>query len=350
MPFRLKVSVVILFSFLGLLLIGPLIIPIPPLADTVPERSLADPDSRFISVNGIEVHYKTAGNPEEGPSFVLLHGFGSSLYSWQKVMDDLSSYGFVVAFDRPAFGLTERPLPGDWQGRNPYSSEAQVELTLELMDALGVQEAVLVGNSSGGAVAAELGLSHPERVLGLLLADAAIYRMGGPPRWSRWLLHTPQLNRLGPLFMRQLAGAPGQGFLEAAWSDPNRIDEATREAYRKPLRAENWDRALWELSKASREAALEERLGGLERPVLVLSGDGDRIVPPDLSERLSSDLPQAEYALLPGCGHLPQEECPELFMEVVDRWLRTEGFVGDASSESAGVLFLAFSGKKAVLD
>jgi pimeloyl-ACP methyl ester carboxylesterase len=252
---------------------------------------------------------------------VLLHGFGSSTYSWQAVLDALAERGFVVDFDRPAFGLSERPMPGEWQGQNPYTPEAQVELTVGLMDALGLERAVLVGNSSGGAVALQGALEHPERVSALVLVDAAVYRGGGPPAWSRWLLSTPQLNRLGPLFMRQLGGSPGETFLEAAWSDPGKIDEATREAYRKPLQVENWDRALWELSKASHEPRLAERLGEVSVPALVIYGADDRIVPPALSERLASELPEGSAAELSGCGHVPQEECPEAFLARLESWL-----------------------------
>lgn len=321
MPFRLKVSIVILCSLLGLLLIGPLIIPIAPLRDTVPPRQLADPDSRFVTVDGVELHYKTAGDPGSPTAFVLLHGFGSSTYSWRVVMEGLAQYGFVVAFDRPAFGLSERPMPGEWQGQNPYSPEAQVELTVGLMDALGLERAVLIGHSSGGAVALQGALEHPERVSALVLVDPAVYRGGGPPAWSRWLLYTPQMGRLGPLLMRQLAGEPGQGFLEAAWSDPQKIDEATREAYRKPLQVENWDRALWELSKASRAPQLAGRLSEVGVPALVLYGADDQIVPPALSERLASELPEARAAALPNCGHVPQEECPEDFLAQLEPWL-----------------------------
>lgn len=328
MPFRIKVSIVILCSLLGLLLIGPLIVPIAPLADTVPERELAQDDSRFVEVGGLELHYLSAGEAVAGqPVFVLLHGFGSSSESWRRVMPRLAEFGRVVAFDRPAFGLSERPMPGEWRGRNPYTPEAQLELTLALMDALGLEKAILVGNSSGGALAAQLALEHPERVAGLVLVDAAVYRGGGAPAWSRFLLNTPQLNRIGPLLMRQLSGESGQSFLEAAWSDPSRIDEATRAAYQRPLRAENWDRALWELSKASREPELAPYLAEIEQPALVMTGAEDRIVPPELSQRLADELPNAVLASFEDCGHLPQEECPEPFMLALENWLEQQGLL-----------------------
>jgi alpha-beta hydrolase superfamily lysophospholipase len=103
-----------------LLLILPFLFPVPPLEDTVPVEELDDPDSQFMQVDGLRVHYKTYGQGE--PVFILLHGFGASLFSWREVIGPLSQYGTVIAYDRPAFGLTERPL--EWEGENPYSTQA----------------------------------------------------------------------------------------------------------------------------------------------------------------------------------------------------------------------------------
>ena len=87
------------------------------------------------------------------PVLILLHGFGASEFSWREVMEPLSTYGRVIAYDRPAFGLTERPMEGNWTGTNPYSVQGNVELLDGLMDELGVDKAILVGNSAGGGVA-----------------------------------------------------------------------------------------------------------------------------------------------------------------------------------------------------
>ena len=154
MPFRIRVTLAVLLSFLGFMIIMPLILPIAPLSDTVSAKELADEDSQFVDINGVELHYKTYGAAEAQTTFVLLHGFGSSLYTWHEVAPSLSDFGRVTVFDRPAAGLTERVLRGDWE-TNPYVDEAQVALTLALMDELGIDEAVLVGHSSG-----EIGRAH----------------------------------------------------------------------------------------------------------------------------------------------------------------------------------------------
>ncbi len=309
----LRVALIVASSILAILLIGPFLVPVPPLENTVPPEELADPDSRFAEVNGLQVHHKTAGSGT--PVFLLLHGFGASVFSWREVMEPLGDVGTVVAFDRPAFGLTERPL--SWEkGSNPYTPEAQVTLAIGLMDELGISQAILVGNSAGGTVAVNTALAHPERVQALVLVDAAIYEGGGAPGWIRPLLNTPQLDHLGPLLSRQIA-VRGDAFLESAWHDPSKITPDARAGYRKPLQVENWDRALWELTKASRQSGLADRVEDVTLPSLVISGDDDRIVPVTSSIRLADELPNAELTIIPDCGHVPHEECSEPFLEAV---------------------------------
>lgn len=313
----LKITGGVLAVILVLLLIVPFLIPVPPLENTVPAESLADEDSKFIQVNGVNVHYKIYGTGE--PVLILLHGFGASLFSWHEVTTPLAEYGTVIAYDRPAFGLTERPL--EWEGENPYSQDAQVELVIGLMDALGVEKATLVGNSAGGTVSMLTAVKYPERIESLILVDPAVYAGGGAPAWIRPVLGTPQMRHVGPLFARQIQ-AQGVEFIKTAWHDPRKISQATFDGYQKPLKVENWDKALWELTLSSRESGLAERVKEFELPILVITGDDDRIVPTEQSLRLAEELPNAALAVIPQCGHLPHEECPDEFMQAVQDFLR----------------------------
>ena len=161
---------------------------------------MADPDSRFIQINGLILHVKTNGQGE--PVFVLLHGFGASLFSWHAVMEPFSQYGTVTAYDRPAFGLTERPM--SWSGENPYCSQANVDLLLGLLDQFKVQKAILAGNSAGGTVSMQFTLQYPDRVEALILVDPAVFEGGGGPSWLRPFYHTPEMNHLGQLIVRSI--------------------------------------------------------------------------------------------------------------------------------------------------
>ncbi len=323
-----RIVLIVIIVLLLILLIAPLLIPVPPLDGTVPPEQLADPDSLFIDINGLQVHYKIAGQGEptaENLALVLLHGFAASLFSWREVIEPLaenlaSEIGTVMAFDRPAFGLTERPMPGEWVGESPYGAENQVELTIGLMDELGVERAILVGNSAGGTIAMLTALAYPQRVQALVLVDPAVYAHGGWMGLIRFVANTPQMQRIGPLVARRIRGW-GIDFARSAWHDPSRITAEVWEGYLKPLQARNWDRGLWEMVRASGSHNLGGRLAEIRMPCLVITGDDDRIVPTGQSVRLADELPNAELVVIPDCGHIPHEECPEPFLQAVTDFL-----------------------------
>jgi len=301
---------------LTVLLAGPLLIPVPPLKDTLPRHELADDDSQFITINGQIIHVKKMGQGE--PVFLLLHGFASSLYTWHAVMEPLSQIGSVIAYDRTGFGLSERPLT--WKGQNPYSAETQVQLAVKLLDHFGVQKAIPVGNSAGGTVAMQTTLAYPERISGLILVDPAVYNGGGAPQWMQPILATPQMRHLGPLFARQILKR-GPDLLKLAWNNPALIPPEVLELYKKPFQVENWDKALWEFTLASQPNGLSTRLYEFTLPILVITGDRDRIVPTKDSIRLAGELPDASLEVIPNAGHVPHEEQPQPFIKAVRNYL-----------------------------
>jgi len=316
----LKILAIVILVLVLLLAVVPLLIPVPPLENIRPIGELQDPDSQFITIDGINVHYKEAGSGS--PAIILLHGFGASTYSWRNVIQPLSQFGRVIAYDRPAFGLTSRPMPGDWTGQSPYSTDFQADMLVHLLDAKGIQKAILVGNSAGGTIAIYTALKYPQRVEALLLVDAAVYA-GGPsfPDWTRFLLNTPQASRIGPLLVRSIQES-GMQILINAWNDPTKITDEIRQNYRIPLQAQNWDRALWELTIANAPTQIVERLATLNLPVMVMTGDNDQIVPTEQSLRLAKEIPGAQLAVIKACGHVPQEECPDQFLQSANEFLK----------------------------
>jgi pimeloyl-ACP methyl ester carboxylesterase len=291
------------------------------LTGTFPESDLADPESRFAEIDGLTVHYKEMGQGE--PVFILLHGFGASEFTWREVIEPLSRQGRVIVYDRPAFGLTERLMPGAWTGTNPYSVQGNIELLDGLMDELGVEKAVLVGNSAGGDLAAAYALEHPDRVQGLVLVDPAVAsgRGSGIPSWILPLLKTPQLRNIGPLLVRSIAGDLGNETIRLAWHDPSLIGQHVYDGYRRPFMANNWDKALYEFTIADNPVNYSDRLGELAMPVLIVTGDDDRIVPTESSIQLSKEIPGAHLVVFNACGHVPQEECPDQFMDALQDFL-----------------------------
>lgn len=313
-----KFALIILVTLLLIVFIVPFLIPVPTLENTRPPKDLADAESQFININGLDVHVKTYG--EGQPAFILLHGFGANLYSWQEVVKPLSKFGKVIAFDRPGFGLTERPL--EWQGQNPYSAEAQTSLVLGLMDFYGLQQAILIGNSAGGAISMQVALSNPERVTALILVDPAVYTTNVIPRWVQPLLATPQMDRIGPLLVRRIQSS-GMDLLQRAWHNPGNISPETAGYYKIALQAENWDSALWEVTRAYQESNLDEKLADFNLPILIITGEDDRIIPTEDTIRLAKELSGASLVVIKDAGHVPHEEQPVAFMEAILSFLAT---------------------------
>jgi pimeloyl-ACP methyl ester carboxylesterase len=282
---------------------------------TVAPESLADPDSRFAEVKGLQLHYKVSGQGET--NLVLLHGFAASHFSWRGMIAPLAERYRVVAFDRPGFGLSARPLPGEWTGDNPYSRPAQSDLTAAFLDELGLEQAVLLGHSAGGTIAVLTAQRHPHRVKALVLLAPAIYTQGGAPQWMLPLLSSPPARWLGPRFLRALFKR-GERLFRMAWHDPSKVTAEMLAGHAKPFRVKHWDRALWEFLAASRPVAdLVTRLPEITVPALVISGDHDRFVPAEQSKRLASELADAESCIIPQCGHIPHEECPTASLQAM---------------------------------
>jgi len=281
-------------------------------------ESLADSDSLFIDVNGIRVHYKQRGDGE--PSLIFLHGFGASLFSWQKVLEPFSKWGRTVSYDRPGFGLTERPKVSGLHVENPYGTTGQVEMLIGLMDSLGIKESVLITHSAGGTVRLALALKYPERVKTLILVAPAVYLYSPVPDWARHFLTRKAFRIFGTTLIH-----PSRYFvrriLRNVVHEPRIIQRETVDGYEKPFHAINWEEGLWDFSLAPHARNLWKRMDELKMPVLVIAGDNDHVVPTRHSRRLAEITPGAKFVLVKSCGHMPQEEKPEFFKKEVDKFL-----------------------------
>ena len=315
-----KIFLGMIFIVFMLVFVLPWLVPVPVLENTRPVYDLADQDSRFVNIDGWNIHYIIQGKGE--PTIILLHGFGASLFSWRDVIGPLSSFGTVIAFDRPAFGLTERPFVDIQSDENFYASQNQAQLLLSLMENLQINQAILVGHSAGGTIAADFALQYPEKVRALILVAPAILESSGTPTWLGKIFRMPQLDRLGPLLARGFISR-AENILELSWHNPSRISPEILEGYRKPLQAENWDYAFWRFITLSRPMDLREEISTLQMPVLVLSGNNDRIVPFENSRKVAQMIPTAVFKEIAACGHLPQEEQPEEFINQIRKFLNS---------------------------
>ena len=320
-----KILGIIFILIILLLAVGPFLIPVAPLEGLASAQQVATNESKFITIpfsgtDGIDIHYMSNNTnaTDDTPTFVLLHGSNFNSYTWTEVFDFFSQQGQVIAYDQIPYGLSEKLVAGDWSDRNPYSSVAAVDQLFLLLDELNVGHAVLVGNSYGATLAVQAAQAHPERVDALILVDAAVYVEEEMPAW---LFDLPQMRRLGPLFARQLGQS--EAFIRQTYLNPEQISDERMALTMIQTQVRDWDTAYWEYLRVWGLDTPDyiTRIPEIQQPVLVISGDSDAIVPVSDSQTLHSELPNSELVVLPSCGHVPQEECPDIFEEAVGEWL-----------------------------
>lgn len=308
-------------GFLAVLLIGPFLIPVSSSGNLSYEEAAAalwNGESKWMELAGHEVHYVTAGDPKSERLIVLMHGFGASAFSYKYVMKDLAQLGYVIAYDRAAFGFTERPTEWDV---NPYGIDGQLLVLNELITKLGAnKDMVLVGHSAGGSLAASFVIENPEVVDELVLFAPAVLTAGGAPGWLNWVFSIPQIDHIGPLLVSQIATA-GLDILYSSYYDPSKVTEEILSGYTGPLKIKGWEQAFWEFNRAPRDENVAEKLGEIRVRTLVITGDNDRIVPTSDSIEVSRIIKESELVVIPQTGHLPNEEKPEEFVRAVSEFL-----------------------------
>ena len=273
--------------------------------------------SCFVDVDGVRVHYQEAGD-KHAPAMVLIHGFASSTLVWSKVFLKLAAAGFrVIALDMLGYGYSAKPRNGE------YTIAGQAKLLTRLLDHLGIPRAILVGSSYGGAVAATCALDYPDRVEKLVLVGAVnnnrplaftLMRLFGSPVFG---------DVVSPLLIgsrRLLRQRMKRVYDRHSWV----LDERRVDARHLPLRAAGTQRAIirtvrgWDAERISSDAHL------IKQPTLLLWGDNDPEIPLPDGERLHAEIPGSRLIVFLNCGHIPHEEYPEAFTNVVTDFCKAQ--------------------------
>jgi len=314
-----------LATLAGGLVGAPMLLPETTAADRLPRRALARPGSRFVTLEGIEVHHEVVG-PDPAPTLLLSHHFYGSTPVWDRFAPLLADRHRLVTWDRPGFGLTERPVRGP-HGPNPYTRASAARLGWALLDALGVEEVVLVGASAGGSNVLEMYAQAPGRVRALVLFAPAITGDVGAPPQVRPLLRSAPIRRLGPRVVERFVGDITRERSTRSWNDPSRARDEDLAPYRDLTRVEGWSRGLWEVMTAEPPPDLRPVLRSVRVPTLVVTGAQDRTIAPRWGRWVAATVPGGRFALLPDCGHVPHQERPEELAAIVRPFL--EEVVGD---------------------
>jgi pimeloyl-ACP methyl ester carboxylesterase len=246
-----------------------------------------------VTVPGREPVTLTVDQSGTGRPILLLHGGAGpiSVAGFARLLADREPVR-VVTPTHPGFGGTPRP---DWLD----SPAGLAELYVALLEQLDLRDVVVLGNSVGGWIAAELALLHSPRVGRVILVDAVGVDVPGQPVLD-----------IFPLSLSQLA--------DFSYHTPDafRIDEATMSDAQRAGMAANRE-ALRTYGAGMTDPSLRERLAGVTVPVLVVWGESDRVVTPDYGRAFAAAIPGARFELLPGTGHVPQIETPELLLQTL---------------------------------
>jgi 3-oxoadipate enol-lactonase len=252
-----------------------------------------------LAVSGGRIRYDVHG---QGPNtIVFAHGAGGNHLSWWQQVPYFRQRYRCVTFDHRGFALSDDE---SGEGRTAFRRDLE-----ELMDALEIESAVLVGQSMGGFSVLPYAVAHPERVRGLLMADTFL------GIWDEELLAEMQAavqNAMGQAAAGAQTSMLGPDFVA---NNPNGVFLYQQLRELTPPLDPN-------MTWTSRDGAvLPEALTALTMPVVFLAGDLDAIIPARLIERASQYVPGARYVGVPNAGHSVYWELPDQFNAILDQLL-----------------------------
>jgi pimeloyl-ACP methyl ester carboxylesterase len=273
------------------------------------------PIGRFMTVDGVRLHYIERG---QGEPLVLIHGNGTMIQDFliSGIVDELAKRYRVIIIDRPGYGYSDRP-------RGLWTPRAHATLFQAALERLGVSQAVVLGHSWGSLVAVALALQAPQLVRSLVLASGYYYPT---LRADVILFSPPAIPVIGDAMRYTISPVLGRillpGLIKAMFAPapvPARFDrEFPKELMLRPLqlRASAEDAAL--MTPCVME--LQEHYRELKLPVVIVAGADDQIA--DIgrqSERLHRELPDSEFIVVPGMGHMIHHLAPEQVIRAINR-------------------------------
>jgi pimeloyl-ACP methyl ester carboxylesterase len=283
--------------------------PIPPeIGEHLSSRPAEPPGVSRLTVNGVSLAVERQG---EGRAILFVHGYPLDRTLWAHPLAHLEGWQ-RIAPDLRGFGLSDAPDLG-------YSMATYADDLAALLDALNVDDVVLCGLSMGGYVAFEFLRRYRERVRGLILMDTRAEADSTEGRRSR--------DQQIALAREQGAGAIADTMLGRLLSpDTARRQPETVERLRETMLGAPVSGIAGALAAMRDRPDSGPLLSSLESvPTLVVVGEHDQITPPAAAEGLVAAIPNARLAVIPGAGHLPPLESPEVVTRIVAGFLRTLG-------------------------
>jgi pimeloyl-ACP methyl ester carboxylesterase len=282
------------------------------------ERKYWESATRYLEIGGTSLRVRITG-PHDAPAVLLIHGFGSSLETWEPWAQRLSAGYRVVRFDLPGCGLSEADRTGS------YGDARSLDLIKALMDRLGIKSAVLVGNSMGGRIAWRFAAAFPERTRKLVLISPDGFASPGFQYGE-----SPKVPVVLNLMKYFLPRALLRSNLAAAYGDPSRLGDSTVDRYYDLLLAPGNREAMIQRMQQSVLSDPIPLLRQIRAPTLLLWGKKDRLIPFSNSADYLSAVVNARLVAFEDLGHVPHEEAPQTSLPALMQFIAIEANAGSA--------------------
>jgi esterase len=267
------------------------------------------PADRFVTVDGLRIHYLDWGSDEK-PPLIMLHGIGRVAHTFDHIAPHFVSGYHVMAVDMRGHGDSA------WDPKGAYLVEDYVKDIEGLAAQLRLRNIVIWGNSTGGRVAQVFAGLHPDLVTAVISEDV------GPERPTQ----------LAENVARQLKQEDATGWAseddllkQLQSSYPRTSEDILRALAHHGTKKRADGRVIWKRDPAIANGFVPTELWRFVRqikpPIIYILGGRSTVVPAATQEELKRALPQAEIATVPGAGHYPSEEYPADFLKIADKFL-----------------------------
>ncbi|MFQ6040715.1 MAG: alpha/beta fold hydrolase [Candidatus Poribacteria bacterium] len=268
---------------------------------------------KYVTVDGIKIHYLTAGS---GPPVILIHGLGVFAETWLYNIKPLSGRNTVYAPDLVGFGRSEKP-------KVKYSLAYFVKFLSGFMDALNIERASLVGNSMGGLIALRFALDYPNRVCKLVFVSGA-----GLGRKVSFGLRLLSLPILGDILLARTTKKGIRRGLEGSFYNPDFVTDEWVEETFKVYKLPSARRAFLSVLRSGvsifglkRDVVLLEQLPKIQAPTLIIWGKRDKVIPVEYAYTAHARIRDSQLHIFSECGHAPQVEKAKEFNRLVLEFL-----------------------------
>jgi pimeloyl-ACP methyl ester carboxylesterase len=269
--------------------------------------------SKFINIQGVNVHYRDEGNQNDSIPLVLIHGTSSSLHTWDSIVPALVGKKRIIRLDLPAFGLTG-PHP-----QRDYSINFYNQFIDAFLNAIGVQQYIIAGNSLGGSIAWNQALAYPNKVKQLVLINS-----GGYPKKNEKgnigfkLASTPVV---GDVLLKFTPRGIIRKSVEDVYSDKAKVNEVLVQRYFDLLLREGNRNATLDIFKQRIIFGSSERIKNIKTPTLIIWGEDDQLIDVSNAYLFEKDIQNSQLVIIPKTGHVPMEENPSAFLAAINQFI-----------------------------